>query len=95
MQKLVKEKKDPDLDLRVYNEEGFERIIPFTKKASSEVPTVKYIFYNTTTKKEEEVEFYNYFLHPEKFGFEWIDNQIEFRYSIELSTDEKKLIKKK
>ena len=31
-QKLVKEKKDPDLDLRVYNEQAFERIIPFTKK---------------------------------------------------------------
>ena len=61
-QKIVKEKKDPDLDLRVYNEEAFERIIPFTKKTSSEVPTVKYTFYNTTTKKEEENEFYNYFL---------------------------------
>ena len=32
IQKLVKEKKDPDLDLRVHNEEGFERIIPCTKK---------------------------------------------------------------
>ena len=32
IQKLVKEKKDPDLDLRVYNEKAFQRIIPFTKK---------------------------------------------------------------
>ena len=32
IQKLVKEKKDPDLDLRIYNEEVFEKIIPFKKK---------------------------------------------------------------
>ena len=32
IQKLVKEKKKPDLDLRIYNEEAFEKIIPFTKK---------------------------------------------------------------
>ena len=32
IQKLVKEKKHPDLDLRIYNEEVFEKIIPFKKK---------------------------------------------------------------
>ena len=89
IQKLVKEKKDPDLDLRVHNEEGFERIIPCAKKTSFEVPTVKYTSYNTTTNKQEEVEFYNYFLHLEKFGFEWRDANIEFEYSTELSTDKK------
>ena len=71
IEKLVKEKKEPDLDLRTYNEEAFEIIIPFTKKTDSEVPAMKYTFYNTTTKKQKEVEFCNYSLHLEKFGFLW------------------------
>ena len=32
IQKLVKEKKEPDLDLKIYCEEAFEKIIPFEKK---------------------------------------------------------------
>ena len=41
IQKLVKEKKEPDLDLRIYNEEAFEKVILFTKKTDSEVPAIK------------------------------------------------------
>ena len=54
-QKLVREKKDPNLDLRSYNEEAFEKIIPFKKKTESKIPPTKLTFYNATTKKEEEV----------------------------------------
>ena len=50
-QKLVREKKDPNLDLRSYNEEAFEKIIPFKKKTESEIPPTKLTFYNATTKK--------------------------------------------
>ena len=67
IQKLVKEKKEPDLDLKIYCEEAFEKI---ALKESSKVPNQKLTYYNTTTKKQEEVEFCNYFLHLEKFGFE-------------------------
>ena len=50
--KLVKEKKkDPALDLRIYNEEAVEKIIPFKTKSKSEIPPIKLTFYNTTTKK--------------------------------------------
>ena len=52
IQKLVKEKKDLDLDLRTYNEDS--------------------------TKKQEEVEFYNYMLHLEKYGFGWEDTSLLF-----------------
>ena len=31
--------------------------------------------------------------HLEKFGFTWENSTIEFKYSVELSTDKKKLIK--
>ena len=54
-QKLVREKENPDLDLRSYNEEAFEKIIPFKKKTESKIPPTKLTFYNATTKKEEEV----------------------------------------
>ena len=49
--KLVKEKKEPDLDLKIHCEEAFEKIIPFEKRESSKVPNQKLTYYNTTTKK--------------------------------------------
>ena len=58
------------------------------------MPAIKYTFYNTTTQKQEEVEFYNYCLHLEKFGFLWRDSNLEFWYSVIPSTDKKKLIKR-
>ena len=57
IQKLINEKKEPDLDLRIYNEEAFEIIVPFKKKASCEVPPIKYTFYNGTTKKKKKLNF--------------------------------------
>ena len=51
IQKLIKEKKEPDLDLKIYCEEAFGKIIPFEKKESSEVPNQKLTYYNITTKK--------------------------------------------
>ena len=83
IQKLVKEKKDPDLDLRIYNEEVFEKIIPFKKKTKSEIPPMQLTFYNTTTKIQEEVEFYNYMLHLEKYGLGWEDSSLEFKYLVD------------
>ena len=89
IQRLVKKKKDPDLHLRIYSEEAFEKIIYFKKKTESEIPPIKLTFYNATTKKQEEVKFYNYMLHLEKYGFGWEDANLEFRYSVRLSTNKK------
>ena len=36
IQKLMKEKKEPDFDLRIYNEEAFEEIVPFQKELALE-----------------------------------------------------------
>ena len=94
IQKLVKGNKDPDLDLRIYNEEAVGKIIPFKKKFQSEIPLIKLTFYNKTTKKQEEVEFYNYMFHLEKYGPGWEDNNLELKYLIRLSTDKKEIIKK-
>ena len=69
IQKLVKEKKEPDL--KISNPETIDIIIPFQKKSAADCPPIKLTFYNTTTKKNEEIEFYNYFQHLQKFGFVW------------------------
>ena len=57
IQKLVKEKKEPDLDLKIYCEEAFEKIIPFEKKESSKVPNQKLTYYNTATKNKNRLNF--------------------------------------
>ena len=41
------------------------------------------------------VEFYNYYEHLEKFKFEWENEPLEFKYSVELSTDKSQLTIKK
>ena len=94
IQNLVKEKKEPDLDLKTSNPETKNITIPFQKRSATDCPPMKLTFYNTTTKKNEEIEFYNYFQHLQKFGFVWEYLLLDFRYSIELSKDQKKLIRK-
>ena len=50
IEKLVKEKKEPDLDLKIYNEEmALDKIIPFQKKN-----------YNWTTTNKTYILQYNY-----------------------------------
>ena len=69
---------------------ALDKIIPFKKKTTSKVPLIKLKFCNTNTKKQEEIEFYYYRTHLEKFGFLWVENDLELRYFVELSTDQKK-----
>ena len=57
IQKLVKEKRKPYLFLKIFNEEAMEKLIPFKRRSSKEVPFIKYTFYNTTTEKNETVDF--------------------------------------
>ena len=51
IQKLVKEKKDPNLDLEISNLETKDIIIPFRKKSATDCPPIKLTFYNTPAKK--------------------------------------------
>ena len=71
-----------------------EKRIPFKRRSSKEVPFIEYTFYNTTTKKNETVDFYNYQLHLEKFGLEWEDAELESLHTVKMFTDKKKLIRK-
>ena len=94
IQKIVKEKKDPDLDLNISNPETKDIIILLKKKSAVDCPPIKLTFYNTTTKKNEEIEFYNYFQRLQKYDLVWEHLPINFRCSIELSADKSELIKK-
>ena len=52
IQNLVKEKKEPDLDLKISNSETKDIIIPFQKRSATDCPPIKLTFYNSTTKKK-------------------------------------------
>ena len=68
---MLKKKKEPDLDLKISNLEIKDITIPFQKISATDCPPIKLTFYNTMIKKNEEIEFYNYFQHLQKFGFVW------------------------
>ena len=95
----MKEKKEPDLDLKIVNTETKTITIPFKKNQKKIAPTapatphIKLIFYNTKTEKNEDILLYNYYEHLKKFGLEWENTAIDFKFSLNLSKDEKKLIK--
>ena len=57
IQNLVKEKREPYLFLRIFNEEAMEKLIPFKRRSSKEVAFIKCTFYNTTTKKMKQLTF--------------------------------------
>ena len=59
------------------------------KKTATELPLIKLTFYNTTTKKQEKVEFQDYMMHFENFGFSLVQNDLEIKVSDELLTDKK------
>ena len=48
---LLKEKKEPDLDLKISSLETKDMIIPFQKKSATDCLPIKLIFYNTMIKK--------------------------------------------
>ena len=52
IQELVKNKKEPNLDLTISNSETKDLIIPFKKRSETGCPPTKLTFYNTTTKKK-------------------------------------------
>ena len=57
IQNLVKEKKEPDLDLKIFNAEIKDIIIPFQKRSAADCPQRKLTFYNTTIKKMKKLSF--------------------------------------
>ena len=96
---LLKEEKVDEhfYSLKLHSSKGYEKVIPLTK-----LPPLKFKYYSLQTKKPEEINFYNYYGHLGKFGFDWkiagsavgVSETLEFKYTVEFSSDKKKLIKK-
>ena len=89
IQELVERKKEPDLDLKIVNPETKTVTIPFQKNQKKITPPlppplIKLVFYNTKTEKNEDILFYNYYEHLKKFGFEWENTAIDFKFSLKL-----------
>ena len=59
----------------------------------SDITPIKLTFYNIITKKQENVEFYNYIQNLEKYDFVWEHLALESKYSAEFSKDKNKLTK--
>ena len=70
IQELVKNKKEPNLDLTISNSETKDLITPFKKRSETDCSPTKLTFYSTTTRKNQEIAFYNYNEHLKKVGFE-------------------------
>ena len=68
--------------------------VPFVKKNESDLPKIKLTYYNTNTKKNETFLVYDYIGHFEKFGLEWIQNDLGLKYVVKIDNSDKKKIKK-
>ena len=66
MRAYSKEKEKFNLTLRMYTKESFDITIP--KRTNILINSFQY--YDTTTKKQETIAFYDYLYHLDKFGFE-------------------------
>ena len=77
------------LDLKIYRENWFDIAVPLKKNNRCLINGFQY--YSTTTQKQDNIEFYDYYYHPKNFGFAWEHARLEFKYKITLSADEKTL----
>ena len=61
---------------------------------SIELTPIKFKYYSLQTEKIQEISFYDYYGHLEKFGFEWEDKSLIFKYTVEFSPDKTKIMNK-
>ena len=95
IQELIKEYKGPDLTFFISQPETNTITIPFVKKNKSDLPKLKLLYFNTSSKKNEDFLMYDYVGHLKKFGFEWNHNALGFKFEIKIdNSDSKKIIKK-
>ena len=81
----AEEKKSFNLDLKIYKIGYFEIIVLFKKRTDVLINSFQYC--DTTTQKQETIEFYDYYYHLKKFGFTWEHASLEVKYEIALSAD--------
>ena len=95
IQEIIKNYNEPDLTLYMSNPETKAIKIPFVKKSKTDLPRIKFTYFNTLTKKIENFFIYDFIGHLKKFGFDWIDNNLGLRYRIRIKNSDSKKIKEK
>ena len=65
----AEEKTKFNLDLKICKENFFGINVPFQKRTDVLIKGFQY--YDTTTQKQETIEFYDYYYHLKNFGFMW------------------------
>ena len=78
--------------MKVYKENYFDINAPFQKRTDVLINGFQYC--DTTTQKQEIIEFYDYYNHLKNVGFMWEHAPLKLKYEITLSADEKTLTKK-
>ena len=94
IQELIKNYKEPDLTFFISRPETNTITIPFVKKNKSDLPKLKLLYFNTSSKKNEDFLMYDYVGHLKKFGFEWNHNALGFKFEIKIDNSDSKKIKK-
>ena len=94
IQDLIKNYEEPDLTLFMSHPERKTMKVPFVKKNESDLPKINLTYYNTNTKKSQTFLVYDYIGHFEKFGLEWIQNDLGLKYVVKIDNSDKKKIKK-
>ena len=92
IQDLIKNYKEPDLTFFISHSETNTITIPFVKKNESDLPKVKLLYFNTSSKKNEDFLMCDYVGNLKKFGFEWNHNALGFKSEIKI--DGKKIKKR-
>ena len=90
IQDLIKNYKEPDLTLFISNPKTKTVEISFVKKNESDFPRIKLTYYNFSTEKNENFIVYDYIEHLKRFGFEWIQKDLGFRYEVKINNSDKK-----
>ena len=73
--------------MKIYKENYFDINVPFQKRTDVLINGFQY--YDTTTQKQETIEFYDCYHQLKNFGFTWEHGPLEFKHEITLSADQK------
>ena len=69
--------------------------IPFVNKNESDLPKLKFTYFNTSTKKNEDFFMYDYIRYFEKFRLEWYQKDLKLYYGIKIDKSNNKKIEKR
>ena len=93
IKQIVDDYVEPDLSLYIANTETETVKFPFTKKNVTDLPPLKFDYFDYSAQKTKQVSVYDFEGHLKKFGFEWEDTPSNFKYTIKKVNDkiEKKI----